>query len=258
MKKNLLLLGSLCMLSVQAEDGGVRNFDSFYVGGGFGGNFVCNDDMMEHCNLEYTVDMGEANEQNCARKLEDKSVRRATASFVLGAGKTFFNGFYAGMEGNIDFAESKTHGLEIKNSIEGTTTKGIIKNEGLSYNLGVRLGLVNEDTMVYIKPSVLFNKVAIEDYANEYVAGTVSTNKSGSAKKNNAMFAVALGIEKIIGRNFSIRLEGEYSFPTKIKAESQTQREAIIVGVDDSHQYVCEAKVKRASVRLLAVYNIKY
>lgn len=256
MKKLVFLnvVGSL-VASAQAEVNSYW-FDSVYVGAGIVGNFV-NNDMTEDCNYAYVPGMGALPDDAAARKLKDKNTRRIMGSLVLGAGKTFSRGFYAGLEGCVDLTKSKTHNLQIESSLAGVTTSGIIKNDGKVYSIGVRLGFTSNNILVYLKPSVQFNKVTIDGYTNDYVAGTTATGKSGHASKNTA-FALALGAERsMCNNNFSLRLEGEYVFPTTVKAESKTARIAI-PAVSESYQYTLKAKVKRMNVRLLGVYNIKY
>lgn len=257
MKKLVLLsvVGGL-VASAQAETD-PNWFDSVYVGAGIGGNFVNDDDMTEDCNYAYTPGMGELGDDVAARKLKNKNAKRLMGTLVLGVGKTFSHGIYAGLEGCVDLTKSKKRDLQIESSVAGTETSGTIKNDGKAYSLGVRLGLTSNNILVYLKPSIQFNKVTIDDYTNRYATGTVATGKSGRASKNTA-FALALGMERAMcNNNFSVRLEGEYVFPTTIKAESKAARTAI-PGVVGSHQYTLSAKVKRMNVRLLGVYNIKY
>lgn len=255
----LAALGSLGFFGVQAEEN--QNwFDSFYLAAGIGGDFVNNDDITEDCNYAYTKGMGGIEINNCARKLKDKKTNRIMGSFILGAGKTFDYGIYVGLEGGIDLSQSNNHDLQIEHAPNTAyfkvKTDGKIKNNGISYNLGARFGLVSNNMLVYVKPSIQFNKTAIEGYTNEYDTfySVEKTGKSGYGSKNKA-FALALGIERAFcNNNFSVRLEGEYVFPITVKAESQ-------VGLALSDKpviYTAKANVRKMNVRLLGVYNFKY
>lgn len=248
----LAVLGGLGFFSVQAEENSNR-FDGFYLGAGFGGSFVNNDDMTEDCNYVYTENMGGFDGDVSARKLKDRKSNRVMGSLVVGIGKTFDHGIYAGLEGGFDLSKSKKHDLQIEHSTGIVKTSGTIKNDGVSYNLGVRLGLTSNNMLVYFKPSIQFNKVSIDGYTNDYTAGSVKTGKSGHGSKNKT-FALALGVERAFcNNNFSVRLEGEYVFPVTVKAESQT---ASAFGI--AHQYTAKAKVRKMNVRLLGVYNVKF
>lgn len=258
----LAALGSLSFFGVQAEEN--QNwFDSFYLAAGIGGDFVNNDDMTEDCNYSYTKDMGGLAIEKSARKLKDRKTNRVMGSFIVGAGKTFDHGIYAGLEGSIDIAQSKKHDLQIEHAPDSVEfkvkTNGKIKNDGVSYSLGARFGLVSNNVLVYIKPSIQFNKTSIEGYTNEYntsIFVTENTGKSGYGSKNKA-FALALGVERAFcNNNFSVRLEGEYVFPVTVKAESP-------VRLNDAASnkplvYTAKTKVRKVNVRLLGVYNFKY
>lgn len=258
----LAALGSLGFFGVQAEENQDR-FDSFYLAAGIGGDFVNNDDMTEDCNYAYTKDMSGLSADISARKLKDRKTNRVMGSFIVGAGKTFDYGIYVGLEGGIDLAQSKKHDLQIEHGPNTTgfkvKTDGKIKNNGISYSLGARFGLVSNNMLVYFKPSIQFSKTVIEGYTNEYdtnVFVTEKTGKSGYGSKNKA-FALALGVERAFcNNNFSVRLEGEYVFPITVKAESQ-------IGFNDPVSgkpfvYTAKAKVRKINIRLLGVYNFKY
>lgn len=258
----LAALGSLGFFSVQAEEN--QNwFDSFYFAAGIGGDFVNNDGMTEDCNYAYTNGMGDLSIEKSARKLKDRKANRVMGSFIIGAGKTFDHGIYAGLEGSIDIAQSKKHDLQVEHAPDSdgfkVKTDGKIKNNGISYSLGARFGLVSNNMLVYLKPSIQFNKTSLEGYTNEYDTPafvTGNTGKSGYGSKNKA-FALALGVERAFcNNNFSVRLEGEYVFPVTVKAESP-------VGLNDAASnrplvYTAKTKVRKVNVRLLGVYNFKY
>ena len=253
----LATLGSLGFFSVQAEEN-LSRFGGFYFGAGLGENFVNNDEMIEDCNHIYTENVGGLGSDLSARKLKNKKTNRVVSSFVMGIGKTFNHGVYASLEGGVDLSETKRHDLQIEHAPEGVKTSGTIKNDGISYNLGVRLGLTSNNVLVYFKPSIQFNKVSIDGYTNEYSAGSVKTGKSGHGSKNKA-FALALGVERAFcNNNFSVRLEGEYVFPATVKAESQAALDPSFVVDNETRQYTVKSKVRKMNIRLLGVYNVKF
>lgn len=260
----LAALGSLGFFGAQAEEN--QNwFDSFYLAAGIGGDFVNNDDMTEDCNYAYYANMDGLDKGYAGRKLKDKKTNRIMGSFILGAGKTFDYGIYVGLEGGIDLSKSKKHDLLIEHGVRDLVkTDGKIKNNGISYNLGVRLGLVSNNMLVYFKPSVQFNNISIDGYTNEYdysyYGHTIRTGRSGHAAKNKA-FALAFGVERAFcNNNFSVRLEGEYVFPITVKAESQTEANMFDFAKTESVtiRYTAKAKARKINVRLLGVYNFKY
>ncbi|MCR4623206.1 MAG: hypothetical protein K5780_00885 [Alphaproteobacteria bacterium] len=253
----LAMLGGLGFFSVQAEENSNR-FDGFYLGAGFGGNFIDDDDMTEDCNYVYTRDVRGFGFDLSARKLKNKKNNRVMGSLVAGIGKTFNRGIYAGLEGGFDLSKSRKHDLQIEHSPEGVETSGTIKNDGVSYSLSVRLGLTSNNMLVYFKPSIQFNKVSIDGYTNDYTVGSVKTGKSGHGSKNKA-FALALGVERAFCNNdFSIRLEGEYVFPVTVKAESQAALNPAFYRGANAYQYTAKAKVRKMNIRFLGVYNVKF
>ncbi|MDR1334177.1 MAG: hypothetical protein LBJ71_03090 [Holosporaceae bacterium] len=161
---------------VNTEENYADPLTGCYFALGIGGNFIQN---------KGSADLG---------NIEKKDVNTAVATTVLGAGKVFANSIYLGGEALADFCKSHKNDLVINSAKRGT-----VKNSGIVPALALRTGWVKNDCLFYAKLGAALPR-------------TTYSNSAGneSLKISKPSWTIGLGVEKVLCRKFSGRLEGEY------------------------------------------------
>lgn len=257
-KEKSLLISAFSLAAILANVN-AEAYDSFidlYVGAGASLEFAKSDNGFE-TTAPYAINTG-LDPRYTDRKLKDKRVVKPGFSAILGLGKHFKNGLYAGLEGGVDLSKKKDIktasgvGYDYANTLVVTNavSRSIIKLDGISYNLGLVFGLYDSKNMFYIKPEILFNKLSVNDYITTYGAGVAATNPNsiGRADKKTA-FALAFGLEHKLSNKLGVRFECEYAFPTKIKANNDS-----FAHPDGTYQL--ESKINRFKLRALLTYKL--
>ncbi|MDR0968393.1 MAG: hypothetical protein LBL99_02015 [Holosporaceae bacterium] len=254
--KKIILAGAMSVLAISlnvnaadavaADEGEAVScpFDSVYFGLGIGGSFWKN--KAENVILD-------ADAANAQKDFLDgnKDANRFIGTVVIGGGKALKGKFYVGAECLVDFTSSKNKDINLNKDIANVGRKGekfgSLKNRGIVPALGLRFGyVVNNNWLVYVKPSLLFPKTT---YKFKDTEG--KENEIGSLSK--AAFSVALGLEKAFCKKFSARLEGEYvfrnnkTFEYKFKDAANADRKLAFKGKTDGW-----------NIRAICAYNVKY
>ncbi|MDR2067946.1 MAG: hypothetical protein LBP41_03085 [Holosporaceae bacterium] len=194
-------------------------FDSVYLGLGVGGSFL----------------KAKAEAKAEAEGISgSKNVNRFIGSVLIGGGKTFKK-FYVGAEGLLDFSKSKDNYFE--KDVSGVKVSGNLKSDGVSAQLGIRLGAVIKDSwLVFFKVAGVHDKVTLK-----------TGEREGSCSKIAP--ALSLGVEKLFCKKFSARLEGQYVFKADKTAKFLVADREVDVKVKNDGGFV---------IRALVAYNVKY
>ncbi|MDR1334178.1 MAG: hypothetical protein LBJ71_03095 [Holosporaceae bacterium] len=230
MKKILVLSMIACssMAAYADEEGQIVNteenctdpFSGCYFALGIGGSFLENKARTE------------AIVQNVSGIVEaSQKENNIVGTTVFGAGKVFTNSIYLGGEALVNFGKTKKYGNEHNG----------IKFDGIVPALALRTGLVKNDFLFFIKLGAAFPRTTVACdliVANTHFAETLKVSKPS--------FVAGLGVEKVLCRKFSGRLEGEYSFGQK-----KTVKLA-------ENAYAKGEAAKGFNIRALIAYNVKF
>jgi opacity protein-like surface antigen len=234
-------------------------FDTFYIGGGVGYNSLKNE-TYQRVEWKYVTSGGGLDPAASARGLDQKT-NRVAGSFVLGVG-VCLGRLYLSLEGLVDIAKQKSE--EIKRHPETYAkydTRGILRNNGLVPELGIRIGFADPigRVLFYLRPAITFSRTTVVGYSTTLNAVNNKINSEKHVK--NIAWAIALGAEKMFPNGLAVRLEGEYLLPSKMVVRGGGVVEGVWLsdGVADttSPSYL-EAKTHGFNVRTLCTYNINY
>ena len=146
---------------------------------------------------------------------------RFTGNAVLGYGKRIQEKAYVAIEAGLDVGQSSNFCHAGMETTEGKYFEVISKNHSFIPSAALRLGYIHPETktMVYLKAGAAYSQ-AKTYYEDNYLAGydnagdAVDDTMSYSGKCSKWTPIVALGFEKVTGKNFRTRAEVEYRFQT--------------------------------------------
>lgn len=155
-----------------------------------------------------------------------KNANRFLATFMLGGGKLWDNGFYAGLNFYFDLGQNKKvsgklKDVNFKDSIGEVTPRLRMRTGAWSPALALRLGFVPASyntAMVYLDLGAAYNKAEYKIELLEKGKNDIKKDGEGeelatgwkSASKVTPL--VRLGVQKAIGSKFIAGLEVEYKF----------------------------------------------
>ena len=206
---------------------------------------------------------------------------RFTGNAMLGYGKRIKEKAYIALEAGLDVGQSSNFHHAGIATTEGKTFEVVSKNHSFIPSAALRLGYIHPETktMIYLKAGASYSQ-AKTTYTDNYDAGY---ELDGDAVKNNGDMAVgtktysgkcskwtpivALGFEKVTGKNFRTRAEFEYRFQTtrsfdysnKGETEKWKQSGADIV-LDKAPSYYGTVKLyNKAAItlRIMGIYTVK-
>jgi hypothetical protein len=217
-------------------------FQGLYLGGGIGCNYTRYN--------SYRIAAGSA--VGMMKVYDQQKVDRFIGCFLLGGGATFYRNLYAGLEWLIDFSKSKTksvliHGGEYT-EIAHDSDGGYVIHKGGANQIGVRLGYVAPDlgAMLYLRGGVAFlGKTELWNDARRTMTGPDSPLEG---RPKRAALVFALGVEKNICHDFSVRLEGEVVSKRSLDVNSIAAHSGVDTG------WRTRANTKEYNVRLLITY----
>ena len=202
---------------------------------------------------------------------------RFTANAILGYGKRIQEKAYVAIEAGLDAGQNSNF-CHIGMSPEGGKKYDVIsKNNGLIPSAALRLGYINPETktMVYLKAGAAYSQ-AKTYYEDSYLGAYDNGDKvdrfdiitySGKCSKWTPI--VALGFEKVTGKNFRTRAEVEYRFQTTRSFDfdnngkwiNDTRPEATDPNLEsDAYKYNGTVKIyNKAAItlRVMGIYTVK-
>ena len=184
------------------------------------------------------------------RGLNRKNKGKIGGSIDVGYGKFVYSNLYLGADVNVDISgRGKTTEIDLYDrgiagdpvSYGATTVQSNIVTPTFALRVG---GYISDvDTLVCVRAGVAWVGAKAK---NEFLKNEVKLSKITPI--------IGLGVEKNVWRNCSVKLEGDYRFPSSKKIEAKTWSfddgsKSIETGFSE------EVKVRGYSVRLMGVYH---
>lgn len=178
---------------------------------------------------------------------------RFTGNVTIGYGKRIKEKAYIALEAGLDLGQSSNFCHVGISPDSGKKYDVFSKNMGFIPSVGLRLGYVHPESknMFYIKAGAAYSQ-AKTTYVDNYLAGyensTPPADKSDDLVYDTLTYSgkcskwtpiVALGFEKVTGKNFRTRAEVEYRFQTTKSFDFSNDNEFAtpVAGSDDDHVY---------------------
>ncbi len=206
-------------------------YDGFYFGLGVA---AIDQGVKTERSVDSTTDSTKTNQV-------DNSMRLA-GTVAAGFGKRVKEKAYLGLEAGLDAAQSTEY--------FGTNSANRVKVNGLIPSVALKLGYVHPATkgMVFLKAGAAYSKA-------QYTTIPGFIGNIDVAKIKNAKWSpiIALGGEKLCGKNFRTRLEAEYRFRTN-KSVSVNHKQGENNIYDTTTKLINKGAI---TLRAMAVYTIK-
>jgi len=155
---------------------------------------------------------------------------RFTGNVTLGYGRRIQDKAYIALEAGLDLGQSSNFCHVGMSTDTGKTFDVFSKNMGFIPSVGLRLGYVHPESknMFYLKAGAAYSQ-AKTSYSDSYIAGYIGVKDTNNSIYNGGAVydvktyngkcskwtpIVALGFEKVTGKNFRTRAEVEYRFQT--------------------------------------------
>ncbi len=193
---------------------------------------------------------------------------RFTGNVTLGFGRRIKEKAYVALEAGLDLGQSSNFHHAGIATTEGKNFEVVSKNHSFIPSVGLRLGYVHPETknMVYLRAGVAYSqaKTAYTDnYVAEYNADDPVFDRlpyNGKCSKWTPI--VALGFEKVTGKNFRTRAEVEYRFQTTRSFDFNNNGRRVEVNTNtvDARPYNGTVKIyNKAAVtlRVMGIYTVK-
>ena len=175
--------------------------------------------------------------------ISEKEQVKFGGSINLGCGRFSTPYFYWGVDFTLDISEKKQfEQINFSWKSENTTyTKSEIENIGVVPTVALRTGFYvpGPGFLVYARFGAAWVNAKLEN----------SQMKDNKLEINKIMPIVGLGIEKNIGENFSLKLEGDYRFMAKDSCKGEMKFK------DKYTDVTMKAEVSKYSARLMLVYH---
>lgn len=238
-------------------------YDGFYVGLGIGAS---NGGVKTETTASYLA--GADRPQDVGVDSNDRDTK-FIGTAVLGFGKRIQGKAYLALEAGLDASESSNFNHPGYRSVDGKVWETRSRSNGLIPSVGLRLGYVHPETkgMVYLKAGAAYSKSKTW-YDDNYIANTNDDEDiihyEGKCSKFSPI--IALGAEKLCGKNLRTRFEVEYRFNTNKKFDfnNADRKGTASRGAGDKgnvdYDYNGTVKVTNknaVTLRAMAVYTIR-
>ncbi|MBO4405445.1 MAG: hypothetical protein J5821_01820 [Alphaproteobacteria bacterium] len=239
-------------VEVAAASESCCGYDGFY----FGMGIAATDSGVK---TETTYAYGQDSSGNVGTLSDDFGVdtndhdTRFIGSLTLGYGKRIKERAYLGLEAGLDAGKNSNFVHAGMYSVNGKTFEVQSRQNGLVPSVALKLGYVHPGTrgMVYLKAGAAYSK-AKTDYTDWDVVANKVFPYNGSCSKWAPI--VALGGEKLCGKNIRTRLEVEYRFGANKKFDFNN---GVTDGVGDYRGTVKLTSKDAITLRAMAVYTVK-
>ncbi len=213
-------------LGISAVDSGVKTETTAVTGVGDNGTDHPGPSGSPNDSIFYKKDDVKSIDHDLGIDTHDHDTR-FTANAILGYGKRIQEKAYVAIEAGLDAGQNSNF-CHVGMSPDGGKKFDVFsKNNGLIPSVGLRLGYVHPETksLVFLKAGAAYSQ-ARATYEDSFCAGyaeTPSNDKADdplydvitySGKCSKWTPIVALGFEKVTGKNFRTRAEVEYRFQT--------------------------------------------
>lgn len=204
---------------------------------------------------------------------------RFTGNVTLGYGRRIQDKAYMALEAGLDAGQSSHFHHAGIATTEGKSFEVVSKNHSFIPSVALRLGYIHPESknMFYIKAGAAYSQ-AKTTYTDSYVAGygdddegnlKAYATKSYSGKCSKWTPIVALGFEKVTGKNFRTRAEVEYRFQTTKSFDFSNEGDTVewnydadntTTGVITNESYNGTVKIyNKAAItlRVMGIYTVK-
>ena len=184
---------------------------------------------------------------------------------VLGFGKRIQGKAYLALEAGLDASQSSNFNHPGIRTVDSKSFEVRSRSNGLIPSVGLRLGYVHPETkgMVYLKAGAAYSKSKTW-YDDNYEAGTdgqgdpVYDTISYEGKCSKFSPIIALGAEKLCGKNLRTRFEVEYRFRANKKFDFDNHSKDSSGAAAYHYKGTVKLTNKNAiTLRAMAVYTIK-
>ena len=247
---------------VSAADGvateSCSGYDGFYVGLGIGAS---NGGVKTETTEAYLA--GAKRQQDIGVDTNDRDTK-FIGTAVLGFGKRIQGKAYLALEAGLDASESSNFNHPGMRTVDDKVFEVRSRSNGLIPSVGLRLGYVHPETkgMVYLKAGAAYSKSKTW-YDDSYEAGADSQGPvydtiSYEGKCSKFSPIIALGAEKLCGKNLRTRFEVEYRFRANKKFDFDNHSKDSSGAAADHYKGTVKLTNKNAiTLRAMAVYTIK-
>lgn len=199
-----------------------------------------------------------------ARKDQDIGVdtndhdTKFAGSLTLGYGRRVHEKAYIGLEAGLDATKNSNFNHASMLTTSNRLYEVDSKVNGLTPSIALKLGYVHPGTrgMVYLKAGVAYSKARADYRETEYVRSIGDYNDYNYSRKVSKWSPIiALGGEKLCGKNVRTRLEVEYKFKANGKVDFNDG-----LAANDPDYYNGTVKVTNKdsiTLRAMAVYTIR-
>ena len=202
---------------------------------------------------------------------------RFTANAVLGYGRKIKEKAYIALEAGLDAGQNSNFAHAGICTIDGKSYEVFSKNNGLIPSAALRLGYIHPETktMVYLKAGAAYSQAKTtyneaflndrdEDGATLDTVDDPYRDFSYDGKCSKWTPIVALGFEKVTGKNFRTRAEVEYRFQTtrSFDFDNTSLRDETPKGGKDVYPDYYKGAVKiynkaAVTLRIMGIYTVK-
>ena len=224
-------------------------YDGFYFGLGIAG--VNGGVKTESIDIE---DDSGSLPKDCGVDSNDHSTKFA-GSLTLGYGKRVNGKAYIGLEAGLDATQNSDF-VHSDVSVTGKMYEIDSKVNGLVPSIALKLGYVHPETrgMIYLKAGAAYSKAkACYKETNYFTQGGSPDFWNYEAKVSKWSPIIALGGEKLCGKNIRTRLEVEYRFSSNKKVDFNSNS-----ALSDNYRGTMKATNKNAiTLRAMVIYTVR-
>lgn len=174
---------------------------------------------------------------------------------TLGYGRRIKEKAYIGLEAGLDASQSSDF-VHDDVSTTGRQYEINSKVNGLVPSVALKLGYVHPGTrsMVYLKAGAAYSKAKVGYIESDNLLGIVPTNYwDYEAKISKWSPIIALGGEKLCGKNLRTRLEVEYRFSSNKKVDFKSN----LATVDNYRGTIKATNKDTITLRAMAIYTVR-
>lgn len=193
---------------------------------------------------------------------------RFTGNVTLGYGKRIQEKAYIALEAGLDAGQNSNFCHPGIATTEEKKYEVYSKNNGLIPSVGLRLGYIHPETrnMFFIKAGAAYSQ-ARTSYVDTYIGSITEDENSEkyfplayTGKCSKWTPIVALGFEKVTGKNFRTRAEVEYRFQTTRSFDFDNSAEKAVPSSEITQDYSGTVKIyNKAAItlRVMGIYTVK-
>jgi hypothetical protein len=241
-------------------------YDGFYFGLGIGAS---NGGIKTETTASYLA--GAERPQDVGVDSNDHDTK-FIGTAVLGFGKRIQEKTYLALEAGLDASQSSNFNHPGNRSVDNKVWETRTRSNGLIPSVGLRLGYVHPATrgMIYLKAGAAYSKSRAWYEDCYFGTGTTFANFNdedvisyeGKCAKWSPI--IALGAEKLCGKNLRTRLEVEYRFAANKKFDfnnaDRIGKPASGTGVNVANDYHGTVKLTNKNaitLRAMAIYTVR-